>query len=168
MRWLFLASLLFSSRAVAEQIEPQFALMLEKGVGFGTSADGVISRVAPANLNLELSAYVEEDFSKRWRLGLVVPLQQRVALGLAPGLTLPLRPVLGRPLELGLAVRGFISPYFVTDADRMEAVLEEPYLLICEEKISSMKDLIPVLEQVARSSRPPVIIAEDSEGEAGS
>lgn len=111
MRWLFLASLLFSSRAVAEQVEPQFALMLEKGIGFGTSADGVISKVAPANLNLELSAYIEEDFSKRWRLGLVVPIQQRVALGLAPGITLPLKPVMGRPLELGLAVRGFISPY---------------------------------------------------------
>lgn len=62
--------------------------------------------------------------------------------------------------------RGFVSPYFVTDADRMEAVLEEPFLLICEEKISSMKDLIPVLEQVARSGRPLVIIAEDIEGEA--
>ena len=62
--------------------------------------------------------------------------------------------------------RGFVSPYFVTDADRMEAILEEPLLLICEEKISSMKDLIPVLEQVARSGRPLVIIAEDIEGEA--
>ncbi|MBM65932.1 MAG: chaperonin GroEL [Myxococcales bacterium] len=62
--------------------------------------------------------------------------------------------------------RGFVSPYFVTDADRMEAILEEPLILICEEKISSMKDLIPVLEQVARSGRPLVIIAEDIEGEA--
>src|SRR6187399_572081 len=62
--------------------------------------------------------------------------------------------------------RGYLSPYFVTDADRMEAVLEEPYLLIHEKKISNMRDLLPILEQVAKMGRPMLIIAEDVEGEA--
>jgi len=62
--------------------------------------------------------------------------------------------------------RGYLSPYFVTDPERMEAVLENPVILIHEKKISSMKDLLPVLEQVARMSRPLVIIAEDVDGEA--
>jgi chaperonin GroEL len=62
--------------------------------------------------------------------------------------------------------RGYLSPYFTTDPDRMEAVLEEPYVLIHEKKISNMKDLLPVLELVARASRPLLIISEDVEGEA--
>jgi chaperonin GroEL len=62
--------------------------------------------------------------------------------------------------------RGYLSPYFVTDPDRMEAVLEDPYILIHEKKISNMKDLLPVLEQIARSGHPLVIIAEEVEGEA--
>jgi chaperonin GroEL len=62
--------------------------------------------------------------------------------------------------------RGYLSPYFVTDPDRMESVLEDPYILIYEKKISSMKDLLPLLEQVARQGKPLVIIAEDVDGEA--
>ncbi len=62
--------------------------------------------------------------------------------------------------------RGYLSPYFVTDADRMETVLEEPFILINEKKISNMRDLLPILEQVAKLGRPMLIIAEDVEGEA--
>src|ERR1700760_1074143 len=62
--------------------------------------------------------------------------------------------------------RGYLSPYFVTDPERMEAVLEDAYILISEKKISNMKDLLPVLEAIARSQKPLVIIAEDIEGEA--
>jgi len=62
--------------------------------------------------------------------------------------------------------RGYLSPYFVSDPDRMEAVLEDPYILIHEKKISNMKDLLPLLEQIARAGRPLVIIAEEVEGEA--
>ena len=62
--------------------------------------------------------------------------------------------------------RGYLSPYFVTDPERMEAVLEDPYILIHEKKISSMKDLLPLLEQIARSSKPLILVAEDVEGEA--
>jgi len=62
--------------------------------------------------------------------------------------------------------RGYLSPYFVTDPERMEVVLEDCYLLIHEKKISNMKDLLPILEQIARSGKPFVILAEDVEGEA--
>jgi len=62
--------------------------------------------------------------------------------------------------------RGYLSPYFVTDPERMEAVLEDAYILIHEKKISSMKDLLPVLENVAKGGKPLLIIAEDVEGEA--
>ncbi|MBW1729987.1 MAG: chaperonin GroEL [Deltaproteobacteria bacterium] len=62
--------------------------------------------------------------------------------------------------------RGYLSPYFVTDAEKMEVHLEEPYILLHEKKISNMKDLVPILEQIARMSKPLLIIAEDVEGEA--
>ncbi len=78
-----------------------------------------------------------------------------------------------RTLETSLEVvegmqfdRGYLSPYFVTDPERMEVVLENPIILIHEKKITSMKDLLPLLEQVARLSRPLLIVAEDVEGEA--
>ncbi len=62
--------------------------------------------------------------------------------------------------------RGYVSPYFVTDSETMEAVLEDPYILIYDKKISAMKDLLPVLEKVAQTGKPLLIIAEDIEGEA--
>ena len=62
--------------------------------------------------------------------------------------------------------RGYLSPYFVTDPDRMECILEDPYILIHEKKISSMKDLLPLLEQIAKSGKPLLIVAEEVEGEA--
>jgi chaperonin GroEL len=62
--------------------------------------------------------------------------------------------------------RGYVSPYFVTNRERMEVVLDDPFILISEKKVSSMQDMIPILEQVARSGKPLLIIAEDVEGEA--
>ena len=62
--------------------------------------------------------------------------------------------------------RGYLSPYFVTDADSMEAILEDPYILIHDKKISAMKDLLPLLEKIAQSSRSILVIAEEVEGEA--
>src|SRR5205807_2379519 len=62
--------------------------------------------------------------------------------------------------------KGYLSPYFVTNAEAMEAVLENPYILIHEKKISSLKDMLPLLEKVAKAGRPLLIIAEDVEGEA--
>jgi len=75
----------------------------------------------------------------------------------------------GLELELTEGMRfdkGYISPYFVTDPERMETVLEDPYILIANSKISSVKDLVPVLEKVMQSGKPLAIIAEDVEGEA--
>jgi chaperonin GroEL len=62
--------------------------------------------------------------------------------------------------------RGFVSPYFVTDPEHMEAVLEDAYLLLCDRKISVLHDMVPLLEQVAKSARPMLVVAEDIEGEA--
>src|SRR6202521_6170447 len=62
--------------------------------------------------------------------------------------------------------RGYLSPYFVTDPEKMEVVLEDAYILIYEKKISTLKDLLPLLEQIARSAKPLLVIAEDVEGEA--
>ena len=62
--------------------------------------------------------------------------------------------------------RGYLSPYFVTDPERMEVVLEDPYILIYEQKVSNMRDLVPLLEAVARSGKPLLLVAEDIEGEA--
>jgi chaperonin GroEL len=75
----------------------------------------------------------------------------------------------GLELELTEGMRfdkGYISPYFVTDTERMEAVLEDPYILVVNSKISAVKDLLPVLEKVMQSGKPLLIIAEDVEGEA--
>src|SRR5215212_3387259 len=75
----------------------------------------------------------------------------------------------GLKLELTEGMRfdkGYISAYFVTDAERMEAVLEDPYLLVANSKISSVKDLLPLLEKVMQGGKPLLIIAEDVEGEA--
>ena len=75
----------------------------------------------------------------------------------------------GMELELVEGMRfdkGYISPYFVTDPERMEAVLDEPYILIANQKISAVKDMLPVLEKVMQSGKPLLIIAEDVEGEA--
>ena len=62
--------------------------------------------------------------------------------------------------------RGFISPYFISDPEKMEAVLEDAYVFLCDRKVSNLKDLIPLLEQVAKSGRPILFVAEDVEGEA--
>src|SRR5207247_120652 len=72
-------------------------------------------------------------------------------------------------LDLGEGMqcdRGYLSPYFVTDAERMECVLEDAQILIYEKKLSVMKDMLPLLEQVARAGKPFLIVAEDVEGEA--
>ena len=75
----------------------------------------------------------------------------------------------GLHLELTEGMRfdkGFLSGYFVTDPERQEAVLEDPYILVVNQKISNVKDLVPVLEKVMQSGKPLLIIAEDVEGEA--
>ena len=75
-------------------------------------------------------------------------------------------PVTSATLRASQFDRGYLSPYFVTNTEKMEADLDSPYILICDKKISSMKELLPVLEQTAQSGKPLVIISEEVEGEA--
>src|ERR1039457_2470975 len=107
-----------------------------------------------ANGDLEIGKIIAEAMDKVGKDG-VITVEE------AKGLETTLEVVEGMQFD-----RGYLSPYFVTDAERMECVLENVKLLIYEKKVSSMKDLLPVLEQVAKQNRPFLIIAEEVEGEA--
>src|SRR6202521_4955474 len=107
-----------------------------------------------ANNDEEIGRIIAEAMEKVGKDG-VITVEE------AKGLETTLEVVEGMQID-----RGYLSPYFVTDAERMETVLENAKILLHEKKISSMKDLLPVLEQVAKQGRPLLIIAEDVEGEA--
>jgi chaperonin GroEL len=107
-----------------------------------------------ANNDAEIGQIIAEAMDKVGKDG-VITVEE------AKGLETTLEVVEGMQFD-----RGYLSPYFVTDAERMESVVENARILLHEKKISSMKDLLPVLEQVAKQGRPLVIIAEDVEGEA--
>src|SRR5512141_1079630 len=107
-----------------------------------------------ANGDLEIGKIIAEAMDKVGKDG-VITVEE------AKGLETTLEVVEGMQFD-----RGYLSPYFVTDAERMECVLENAYLLITEKKISAMADLVPLLEQGARSGKPLVIVAEDVEAEA--
>src|SRR6202011_4517794 len=107
-----------------------------------------------ANNDKEIGDLIAEAMEKVGKEG-VITVEE------AKGLETTLETVEGMQFD-----RGYLSPYFVTDPERMEAVLQDPYILVHEKKISSMKDLLPLLEQVARAGKPLLIIAEDVEGEA--
>ncbi|MCG8457917.1 MAG: chaperonin GroEL, partial [Holophagales bacterium] len=107
-----------------------------------------------ANNDIEIGEIIAEAMEKVGKDG-VITVEE------AKGLETTLEVVEGMQFD-----RGYLSPYFVTDSERMEAVLEDAVLLLHEKKISSMKDLLPVLEQVAKQGKPLVIVAEDVEGEA--
>src|ERR1700709_1829481 len=107
-----------------------------------------------ANNDMEIGGIIAEAMEKVGKDGVITVEEAR-------GLETTLEVVEGMQFD-----RGYLSPYFVTDAERMETVLENAKILLHEKKISSMKDLLPVLEQTAKQNRPLVIIAEDVEGEA--
>ena len=107
-----------------------------------------------ANNNMEIGELIAEAMEKVGKDGVITVEEAR-------GLETELDTVEGMQFD-----RGYLSPYFVTDPERMEADLEEPMILIHDKKVSSMKDLLPILEKVAQMGRPLVIIAEDIEGEA--
>ena len=107
-----------------------------------------------ANNDEEIGGIIAEAMDKVGKDG-VITVEE------AKGLETTLEVVEGMQFD-----RGYLSPYFVTDPERMEGVLESPRILLFEKKISSMKDLLPVLEQVAKQGKPLLIIAEDVEGEA--
>ncbi len=107
-----------------------------------------------ANNNMEIGELISEAMEKVGKDGVITVEEAR-------GLETELDTVEGMQFD-----RGYLSPYFVTDPERMEAVLEEPMILIHDKKVSSMKDLLPILEKVAQMGKPLLIIAEDIEGEA--
>ena len=107
-----------------------------------------------ANNDSEIGNLIAEAMEKVGKDGVITVEEAR-------GLETTLETVEGMQFD-----RGYVSPYFVTDPEKMEAVLDDPFILIHDKKISSMKDLLPVLEKVAQQGRPLLIIAEDIEGEA--
>jgi chaperonin GroEL len=133
------------------------ALVAElKAMSVPTSGKKDIAQVGTisANNDPEIGKLIAEAMEKVGKEG-VITVEE------AKGLATELDTVEGMQFD-----RGYLSPYFVTDPEDMEAVLEAPYILIHDKKISSMKELLPVLEKVAQSGKPLLIIAEDVEGEA--
>ena len=107
-----------------------------------------------ANNDAEIGELIADAMEKVGKDGVITVEEAR-------GLETTLETVEGMQFD-----RGYLSPYFVTDPDRMEAVLEDPMILIHDKKISSMKDLLPILEKVAQMGKPLLIVSEDTEGEA--
>ncbi|MDD5571638.1 MAG: chaperonin GroEL [Bacteroidales bacterium] len=137
-----------ATEAVVASIKAQ-----SKTVG---DSDKKIEQVATvsANNDITIGKLIAEAMSKVKKEG-VITIEE------AKGIETEVKVVEGMQFD-----RGYISPYFITDADKMETVLENPYILIYEKKISGMKDLLPILEKTVQSGRPMLIIAEDIEGEA--
>ncbi|MFA6924274.1 MAG: chaperonin GroEL [Bacteroidales bacterium] len=137
-----------ATEAVVASIKAQ-----SKTVG---DSDKKIEQVATvsANNDITIGKLIAEAMSKVKKEG-VITIEE------AKGIETEVKVVEGMQFD-----RGYVSPYFITDADKMETVLENPYILIYEKKISGMKDLLPILEKTVQTGRPMLIIAEDIEGEA--
>ena len=127
-----------------------------EGLSVDTQGKREISQVGSisANNDNEIGALISDAMEKVGKDGVITVEEAR-------GLKTTLDTVEGMQFD-----RGYLSPYFVTDPERMEAVLDDPMILIHDKKISSMKDLLPILEKVAQMGKPLLIIAEDVEGEA--
>ncbi len=127
-----------------------------KKISVPTSGKKEIAQVGTisANNDPEIGQLISEAMEKVGKDGVITVEEAR-------GLETTLETVDGMQFD-----RGYVSPYFVTDPEKMEAVLEDAYILIHDKKISAMKDLLPVLEKVAQTGKPMLIIAEDIEGEA--
>jgi chaperonin GroEL len=139
-------------------IERAVAVVVEqlKSISVPTVGKKEIAQVGTisANTDKEIGNLIAEAMDKVGKDG-VITVEE------AKGLETTLETVEGTQFD-----RGYLSPYFVTDAEKMEAVLDDPYILIHDKKISSMKELLPILEKVAQSGKPMLVIAEDVEGEA--
>ncbi len=107
-----------------------------------------------ANSDFTIGAIIAEAMKKVGKDGVITVEESKT-------MTTELQAVEGMQFD-----RGYLSPYFVSDAERMECVFEDPYILIYDKKIGNMKDLLPILEQIARAGKPLLVIAEDVEGEA--
>src|ERR1017187_1033683 len=144
--------------AIKRGIDKAVAVVVEelKKISVPTSGKKEIAQVGSisANNDKEIGDLIAEAMEKVGKDG-VITVEE------AKGLETTLETVEGMQFD-----RGYLSPYFITDPDKMEAVLEDAYILIHDKKVSSMKDLLPVLEKVAQAGKPLLIIAEDVEGEA--
>ena len=137
-------------RAVAAVVEQLKSLSIPTVGKKEIAQVGTIS----ANTDKEIGNLIADAMDKVGKDG-VITVEE------AKGLETTLETVDGTQFD-----RGYLSPYFVTDAEKMEAVLDDPYVLIHDKKISSMKELLPILEKVAQSGKPMLVIAEDVDGEA--
>jgi chaperonin GroEL len=144
--------------ALKRGIEKAVAAVVEqlKSISVPTAGKKEIAQVGAisANNDKEIGDLIAEAMEKVGKDGVITVEEAR-------GLETTLETVDGMQFD-----RGYLSPYFVTDPDKMEAVLEDAVILIHDKKISSMKDLLPILEKVAQMGKPMLIIAEDVEGEA--
>ena len=144
--------------AIKRGIDKAVAAVVEelKKISVPTTGKKEIAQVGSisANNDKEIGDLIAEAMEKVGKDG-VITVEE------AKGLETTLETVDGMQFD-----RGYVSPYFVTDPEKMEAILEDPYILIHDKKVSSMKDLLPVLEKVAQAGKPLLIIAEDIEGEA--
>jgi chaperonin GroEL len=143
--------------AVKRGIDKAVALAVEEVKKFSKPVTGdMIAQVGSisANSDTTIGNIIAEAMKKVGKDGVITVEESKT-------MTTELQTVDGMQFD-----RGYLSPYFVSDAERMECVLEDPYILVNDKKISSMKDLLPILEQVARAGKPLLIIAEDVEGEA--
>jgi chaperonin GroEL len=144
--------------AIKRGIDKAVAAIVEelKKISVPTSGKKEIAQVGTisANNDQEIGTLISEAMEKVGKDGVITVEEAR-------GLETTLETVDGMQFD-----RGYVSPYFVTDPEKMEAVLEDAYILIHDKKISAMKDLLPVLEKVAQTGKPLLIIAEDIEGEA--
>ena len=142
-------------RGIDKAVEAIVASLAEQAVAVGDSSEK-INQVASisANNDSTIGALITEAFEKVGKEG-VITVEE------AKGTDTYVDVVEGMQFD-----RGYLSPYFVTDSEKMEANLESPYILLYDKKISTMKDLLPVLEPVAQTGKPLLIIAEDVDGEA--
>src|SRR5712691_9596753 len=131
-------------------------MALKRGIDQAVTAvvEDLKKMSVPTNNDKEIGDLISEAMEKVGKDG-VITVEE------AKGLETTLETVEGMQFD-----RGYLSPYFITDPEKMEAVLEDAYILIHDKKISSMKDLLPILEKVAQAGRPLLIVAEDAEGEA--
>src|SRR5438445_193812 len=140
-------------RGIEQAVDEAVAAV--KGIAVDIESKEQISQVAAISAaDPEIGAMISEAIDKVGKDG-VITVEESQTFGMEMDL------VEGMRFD-----KGYISPYFVTDPERMEAVLEDPYILLVSSKISAVRDLLPVLEKVMQAGRPLVIIAEDVEGEA--
>ncbi|HYR63931.1 MAG TPA: chaperonin GroEL [Actinomycetota bacterium] len=141
-------------RGIERAVEAVVAYILGESKEIESKDEIAYVGAISANNDMEIGEIIAEAFDKVGKDG-VITVEESQTFGLE--------------LELVEGMRfdkGYISPYFVTDPERMEAVLDDPYVLIANSKISAVKDLLPILEKVMQAGKPLLIIAEDIEGEA--